>query len=61
MHQQANRVDCGVFASAFAVDLAFGNDPETKSYETKNVFDYWKFVSISVYQQKGEVGEDYNI
>lgn len=33
VQQQNNSVDCGVFAIAFAVDLAFNNDPTTCSYD----------------------------
>ena len=33
VHQQDGDEDCGDFAIAFAVELAFGGDPRTITYE----------------------------
>ena len=37
VQQQTNGSDCGVFAIAFAVCLAFGNDPRHVNFDIKNM------------------------
>ena len=37
VQQQGNGVDCGLFAIAFAVTLAFGNKPKMISYDEGNL------------------------
>ena len=35
VHQQHGGADCGLFAGAFAVDLAYGNSPESLVYNQR--------------------------
>ena len=37
VQQQGNGVDCGLFAIAFAVILAFGDKPKMISYDERNL------------------------
>ncbi len=37
VQQQRGRADCGLFAIAFAVELAHGNNPEYTSYDQKQM------------------------
>ena len=37
VQQQGNGVDCGVYAIAFAINLAYGSNPEKESYGRKKI------------------------